>query len=167
MTIGTKPLYHFTDTRNIPSIKEHGLLSLAELKRRDIEISAAGGNELSQNLDAELKLDEYVHLCFFDEHPMEYTARQDGRINQSIFLRIKPIVLQWNGVIFTLAVANQNCVERLTFEQAKGKMDIEIICPSTRQDWGDPDIKERRKIVKKYEILVPNSIPVEFITWGL
>lgn len=167
MTIGTKPLYHFTDTRNILSIKEHGLLSLAELKRRGIEIPAAGGNELSHDLDKELKLDEYVHLCFFTNHPMEYRARKDGRINESVFLEINPDVLQWANVIFTLAVANQNDVGRLTFEQAKEKMDIEIICPSTRQDWSDPDIKERRKLAKKYEILVPNTIPVEFIIGGL
>jgi hypothetical protein len=164
MTIGIKPLYHFTDTRNIPSIEEHGLLSLAELKRRGIEIPAAGGNELSHSLDEELKLDEYVHLCFFTNHPMEWTAKQDGRINQSRFLAIKPIVLEWEGVKLTLAVANQNSVERLTFEQAKEKgMDIEIICPSSHLDnW-----QSRRAIAEKYEILVPNSIPVEFIIEGL
>ena len=35
--------YHFTDNRNIESIKAHGgLLSLAELRRLDIEIPAPG-----------------------------------------------------------------------------------------------------------------------------
>ncbi|MSP27014.1 MAG: DUF4433 domain-containing protein [Methylococcales bacterium] len=164
MTIGIKPLYHFTDTRNIPSIKEHGLLSLAELKCWGIEIPAAGGNELSHNLDEERKLDEYVHLCCFTNHPMEWTAKQDERINQSRFLSIKPIVLEWEGVKFTLDVANKSGEPLLSFEQAKEKgMDIEIICSSSRLDnW-----KPRRDIAEKYEILVPNVIPVEFIIGGL
>jgi hypothetical protein len=163
MTIGKSPLYHFTDTRNIPSIKEHGLLSLAELKRRNIEIPAIGSNDVSHKLDAESRLDEYIHLCFFDEHPMEYTARQEGRIDQSRFLKIKPIVLEWEAVKLTLAVANERGTELLTLAQAKEKIDIEIICPPTRQDWNDPNIKERRKLAKKYEILIPNVIPIDFI----
>jgi hypothetical protein len=163
MTIGTKPLYHFTDIRNIPSIKEHGLLSLAELKRRGIEIPAAGGNELSHNLDEYFKLDEYVHLCFFTNHPMEWTARQDGRISQSKFLTIKPEILQWEAVKLTLAVANERGAELLTLAQAIEKMDIEIICPSSHlENW-----QSRRAIAEKYEILVPNAIPLKFIIGGL
>ena len=165
MTIGKTPLYHFTDVRNIPSIKEHGLLSLAILNRNKIEIPAAGGNELSHNLDADLKLDEYVHLCFFTNHPMEWTALQDKRIAKSVFLKINPDVLQWKGVRFTLDVANKNSVERLTFEQAKKQgMDIEIICSNA---FPIPNWKQRRDIAEKYEILVPNAIPLKFIIGGL
>jgi hypothetical protein len=165
VTIGIKPLYHFTDTRNLESIKQHGLLSLAELKRRGIVNQVVtGGEALSHQLDAELKLDEYVHLCFFNDHPMEYRAREAGRIQSTKFLAINPVVLNNELVKFTLAISNSTGVELLSFEQAKAQgMDIEIICPSTYQDWKDPDIKERRKIAKKYEILIPNAISIEFI----
>jgi hypothetical protein len=42
-------LYHFTDRRNLDLIRElGGLHPLAELKRKEVEIPAPGGNEWSQ-----------------------------------------------------------------------------------------------------------------------
>jgi hypothetical protein len=161
MTIGKNPLYHFTDIRNIPSIKEHGLLSLAELKRRSIEIPAAGGNQWSHDADCRMGLAEYVHLCFFNQHPMEFIAKRDGRINESAFLKINPIVLQWEGVRVTLEVANKSGTKLLTLAQAMEEIDSEIMCKWT--DWSNPDVQERRQMAKKYEVLVPNIIPIEFI----
>ncbi len=161
MTIGTRPLFHFTDTRNISSIYEHGLLSLAELNRKGLEIPAAGGNELSHNLDIELKLDGYIHLCFFNQHPMEFIAKKDGRINESVFLKINPVVLQWQGVKVTLEVANKKGTKFLTLAQAMEEIDAEIICEWT--DWSNSNVQMRRQLAKKYEILVPHIIPTEFI----
>jgi hypothetical protein len=63
MTIGTKPLFHFTDIRNLQFIKEHGVLSLAELNRRSIEIPAAGGNQWSHDADYRMGLDESMFIC--------------------------------------------------------------------------------------------------------
>jgi hypothetical protein len=114
LSIGTKPLFHFTDTRNLQFIKEHGLLSLAELNRRSIQIPAAGGNQWSHDADYRMGLAEYVHLCFFNQHPMEFIAKRDGRINESVFFKINPIVLQWEGVRVTLEVANKSGTELLT-----------------------------------------------------
>lgn len=161
MTIGTKPLFHFTDIRNLQFIKEHGLLSLAELNRRSIEIPAAGGNQWSHDADYRMGLDEYVHLCFFNQHPMEFIAKRDGRINESVFLKINPIVLQWEEVKVTLEVANKSGTKLLTLAQAMEEIDSEIICKWT--DWSNPDVQERRQIAKKYEVLVPKIIPIEFI----
>ncbi len=161
MTIGTKPLFHFTDTRNLPFIKEHGLLSLAQLNRRNIQIPAAGGNQWSHDADYRMGLDRYIHLCFFNQHPMEFIAKRDGRINESVFLKINPIVLQWEGVRVTLEVANKSGTQLLTLAQAMEEIDSEIICKWT--DWSNPDVQERRQIAKKYEVLVPKIIPIEFI----
>src|SRR6202050_5944028 len=87
--------YHFTDRRNLPMIKEHGgLYSLAMLSKMKIEVPAPGGNEWSHAADGRIGLDRYVHLCFRNTHPMEYVARQDGRIADSVYLRIHPDVLK-------------------------------------------------------------------------
>src|SRR5687767_3527238 len=72
--------YHFTDGKNLPSIQKHGLLSMQELRRRNIQVPAPGGNEWSQDADIECGMDAYVHLTFIPNHPMEYPAKQEGRI---------------------------------------------------------------------------------------
>ena len=88
-------LFHFTDRRNLPAIREHGgLFALAELKRREITIPAPGGNDWSHEEDVRRGLDEYVHLCFRWTHPMEYVARSEGRISDSVYLNVHPEVLR-------------------------------------------------------------------------
>ncbi|MFZ0845265.1 MAG: DarT ssDNA thymidine ADP-ribosyltransferase family protein [Pseudolabrys sp.] len=81
--------YHFTDTRNIPGIKAaNGILSRREATRLKQKIEAVGGNDWSVEADDRTGMDAYVHLCFTNEHPMEFLARQDGRIQSSKFLSI-------------------------------------------------------------------------------
>lgn len=92
--------FHFTDTRNLPSIRQHGLLSMRKLREKEILV-APGGNDWSLTADRHSGMDRYVHLCFFREHPMEWLATQDGRINDSRFLKIKPGVLQTPGALIT------------------------------------------------------------------
>jgi hypothetical protein len=101
--------YHFTDRRNLLMIKEHGgLYSLAMLRKMKIEIPAPGGNEWSHDADGRIGLDRYVHLCFRPTHPMEYVARQDGRIVDSVYLQIHPDVLKVDGVMYTAGVSNKS-----------------------------------------------------------
>ena len=38
--MGNKPFYHFTDTRNLPLIRQNGLLSLRNLNAKGIQIPA-------------------------------------------------------------------------------------------------------------------------------
>lgn len=77
-------LYHFTDRRNLPLIREHGgLYPLAKLRKKNIEVPAPGGNQWSHDADEIKGMDEYVHLCFCNNHPMEHVARQAGHIGQS------------------------------------------------------------------------------------
>ena len=85
-------VYHFTDTRNLPSIREHGLLSMAEVRRRNFQ-TVPGGNQWSLDADKLFGMDEYVHLCFFRDHPMAYVAKQEGRIEGIRYLRIDPSII--------------------------------------------------------------------------
>ena len=155
-------LYHFTDRRNLPFIRQHGgLYPMAELRKMKIEVPAPGGNEWSREADGMKGMDEYVHLCFRNSHPMEYVARQAGRIRDTIFLQIHGDVLHWEGVKFTADVSNKSGVKTYTMEHAKELIDFEVLY--TRTNWKDPEIQKRLQQAEKCEILVPRFIPLGLI----
>lgn len=155
-------LYHFTDRRNLPLIKElGGLYPISQLDQKQVNVPAPGGNQWSRDADAPKGMGNYVHLCFRSTHPMEYVARQDGRITDSIFLQIHPSVMQMDGVRFTNDVANKAGVESVAIADAEGLIDFEILY--TRTDWKNPEIKARLDQAEKYEVLVPHLIPLAYI----
>lgn len=144
---GTDPLlrithlYHFTDRRNLPLIQQHGgLFPASDLARQGIKIPAPGGNQWSRDADEMSGMDRYVHLCFRATHPMEYAARLDGRIGDTIFLQIHPTVLQFEGVLFTPNVSNKSGVAPCAIADARDKIDFEVLY--TRTDWSDPAIQK-------------------------
>jgi hypothetical protein len=138
-----------------------GLFSMSKLRQSRSQILAPGGNEWSQDADVRFGLDVYVHLCLMSEHPMEFLARQEGRIQQSIFLQISPEILGIDGVKFAPGVANRSGMPLLSLAEACEQMDLEVVYDRT--DWKDPEVQRRRKEAKKYEILVPDLIPLKFI----
>jgi hypothetical protein len=154
--------YHFTDRRNLPMIKERGgLYSLAMLRKMKIEVPAPGGNEWSHDADGRIGLDRYVHLCFRPTHPMEYVARQDGRIVDSVYLQIHPDVLKVDGVMYTAGVSNKSGMRVHTLDQARELVDFEVLY--TRTNWSDPAIQLRLQNAEKCELLIPGHIPLELI----
>lgn len=153
-------LYHFTDDRNLGSIKAHGILSMREMRLRGI-VPITGGNQWSLDADARCGMDAYAHLCFLRQHPMEWSARQDGRIERSRFLRIDPKVLTLPDVMITDQVANKSGVVPIPANDIIPNLDFKVMY--TRTDWKDPEIKERRKKAKLYEVLIPKCVPAEFI----
>ena len=161
MTI--KNLFHFTDRRNLPSIKKTGgLFSYTLLKEMGIEILAPGGNDWSHEADAYKGMDRYVHLCFRPTHPMEHVARLDGRITSSVFLNIHTDVLKVAGARFTAGVSNKADVETYSIEEAMGIIDFDMLYGGWK-DWSNPEIQARLQQVEKYEILVPDRVPFELI----
>lgn len=158
-----KCFWHFTDQRNLGAIRAAGaLLSLAEVKRRGTDIPAPGGNDWSHEADERLGLDGYVHLCLMDEHPMEFRAREDGRIVNTKFLSVSRDVVRIEGVRFAPDVANKRGTPLLTLAEACERMDFEVIYDRT--DWKDPAVQRRRKLAKKYELLVPKEVPITLIS---
>lgn len=155
-------LYHFTDRRNLDSIRaQGGLHPQSDLVKRGVNILAPGGNQWSRDADELKGMVRYVHLCFRSNHPMEYLARQDGRIGDSIFLEIHPSVMQFPGVMFTPDVSNKAGVQVVPIAQAAELIDFEILY--TRTDWSDQTIQQRLKQSEKYEVLVPCHIPLTHI----
>jgi hypothetical protein len=56
-----KNLFHFTDRRNLPSIRTTaGLFSYARLQKMGINIPVPGGNKWSHEADAHKAMDRYV-----------------------------------------------------------------------------------------------------------
>lgn len=155
-----RTFFHFTDVRNLPSIRENGLLPMRSLKERKV-IIAPGGNAWSFDADQRSGMDGFVHLCFFDEHPMQYLATKEGRIGETRFLKISPEVLLTEGTLITNMVANHADALPKTAEEMIAELDLKVIY--TRTDWKDPKIQARLKVAKKYEILVPRSVPTKFI----
>lgn len=154
--------YHFTDRKNATPIREHGgLYSLAVLREMGIEIPAPGGNDWSHDADKLKGLDHYVHLCFRSKHPMEYSARKDGRINDAVYLQIHPDILRVEGIMFTADVSNKAGVEIIPLWEALNIIDFEVLY--TRLDWNDPMVQQRLRQAEKYELLVPNHVPMKYI----
>ena len=92
---------------------------------------------------------------------MEWTARQAGRISQSIFLEISPLILESSGVLFSPAVANKTDAVFYKVSDCEGMIDHEVLY--TKMDWTVPAIKERLMAARKCEVLVPARVPMQFI----
>jgi hypothetical protein len=153
--------YHFTDKRNVPSIRKSGLLSMRSLRANGMVVPACGGNQWSLDADINSGMDAYVHLCFLPEHPMEYIARKEGRIESTTWIRIEPAIMLLSGVMLTKEVSNKSGVVPMMPLDALSEMHTDVIY--TRTDWSNPGIQEKRNEVKKYEILVPSHVPINFI----
>ena len=152
-------IWHFTDRSNLELIKEHhGLLSLGEAERRGTKIPVPGGNEWSHDADRLKGVHEYVHLAFVDDHPMLFRAKQEGRIPDPIWLKIKSSILLDESVRFCSDVSNKSGVPILTAEEAKEEIDFEVLF--TYMDWRDPQIQARRQAAVKSEILIPKFVPI-------
>lgn len=155
-------VWHFTDRANLDSIKENnGLLSLGELERRGIQIPAPGGNEWSHDADKNKGLHEYVHLAFVDDHPMLFRAKEDSRIKDPIWLKIRCEIILGQNVRFCTDVSNKSGVAILEPGQAREEIDFEVLF--TYMNWRDSEIQQRRQAAIKSEILVPSIVPVDMI----
>jgi len=101
-------LFHFTDSRNLVSIRRHGLMSWQQLVWRGIQ-HVAGSNDLSRRLDAQRNLGNYVRLCLQPDHPMAHVALREGRIHDLIWLKIDAAVANRNTTLFSDENATARC----------------------------------------------------------
>jgi hypothetical protein len=154
-------LYHFTDTRNLPLIREHGgIFSTARLREMGVQFHP-GGNQWSLDQDVRFGMDRFVHLCFAVDHPMEHRARERGDILVAKYLYIDRSILYEPGVVFAPDVANGVNLRTCSIEEARGRIDYDILY--TRTNWRDPAIQARRQAAERCEILVPDHVPMRFI----
>ncbi len=157
-----KHLWHFTDKSNLDTIIKHGgLLSLEKISNEGIGVSIFGGNQWSHDADRQKGLDKYIHLAFADDHPMLYIAKQDGRINEPIWLQIDVSIILTPGTKYSADVSNKSGVPLYDDNVAKNEIDFDVLF--TYMDWRNPDIQQRRQAAIKSEILIPNIVPLDKI----
>ena len=162
----TRWLYHFTDLRNLPSIRKlSGLWSTAKLREMGVDFHG-GGNQHSLDADKMFGMDKYVHLCFTTKHPMAYLATHDGRIEklQWLYLEDPKEVFEIDGVQYCPEVSNKSGVTLYSIEHARETFDDTALYDF--HDWREGDNYARRVAVEKCEILVPDHLPLKhFAKW--
>ena len=71
-----RDLYHFTDVRNLPSIKaRRAIHSTGRLNEEGVNYYP-GGDAHSLELDVDSGMDQFVHLCFTTNHPMVHRIQE-------------------------------------------------------------------------------------------
>jgi len=145
---GITSIWHFTDRSNLESIQKHGLLSLAVLNRKGIDVSCYGADELSHSLDRFKGIDRYVHLSITKSHPMQYIKTRNGDIPDPIWLEIDVSVLFENRSLCCDGIANASSAECHDIEKLDEVIDLNELIYG--RDYRNP--------VKKAQLLVLNKI---------
>ncbi len=149
-------LYHFTDNRNIQSIKRHGgLLSWYYCRTHNIPIPYQGGDDVSMELDKKYGLQDYVRLSFCNEHPMKYRLEQSGCAIK--VLRIKVDVALLKDTQFS----DMNAADK-RHTHGKQLENLQMVdFDATKMDYlrnDDPKFK-----LHQAEVMVKTFIPLKYI----
>jgi hypothetical protein len=155
-------LHHFSDTRNLTSIKAlGGLYSRHHLKELGANQFYTGGNQWSLDADEIVGMDKYVHLCLRTNHAMEHIAKQEGRIERTMWLYIDAAsIFKTEGVMYSYGVSNKSGVKICSIQEAAADIDFQVLY--TRTDWHDPEINARLSQAELCEILVPEHVPLKY-----
>jgi len=146
--------YHFTDSRNIPSIRRYGLLSWKRLVEKNIAHWPAS-SENSRWLDLRINLQDYIRLCKQPNHPMAHKAIQEGRIQDFVWLEIDDVVINWRATLYSSdnAVAHRaviNSNSRTALDSNSMQAEI-LVLGGLNQKWIKfPDLQS-----KKYATRLP------------
>ena len=95
---------------------------------------------------------------------MEKGARDEGRIQTMVHLRIDRGILYEQGVQFSAGVSNKSGMEIYSMNDARDKGLIDYDVLYTYMPWNDPEVQVRRQAAEKCEILVPDHVAMKFIT---
>jgi hypothetical protein len=152
---GVTCLYHFTDRRNLDSIRRNGgLFSWKYCDNHNIT-GRQGGSEQSQSLDVRHGLQDYVRLSFCDDHPMMYRLGLDGY--DLVLLKIDIQVAAFEGTRFSTINATDNGQENGPTLQDLKKVNI----GATQRHYisrSDTDFKPHQA-----EVLVKTFVPSRYI----
>lgn len=153
-----KRLFHFTDRKNIYSIKNSfGLLSNKMCSQNGINIPRPGGDDFSINLDKQRGLDDFIRLSFCKEHPMLFTAIKDNRISEPVILEISPEVIFFSHTRFT----NQNALKSGTILSDSFDFFSKIKFDIFKSRYFDLENQFRSQY--QAEVLVLRSLPNKYI----
>ncbi len=156
-----KYLFHFTSVANLPSIREHGLLSqrrIIEMGLPDVDYAS---DTTSRYSDRRKNLDGFVHLCFFDQHRLAHVAGDRCKSGEICFVPVVPTVLALPGVLLWNGAASRGEVEIGDVQPMLAKLDWEVIYGQT--DGHDREVRKRLDVARMYEILIPETVEREYL----
>lgn len=181
---GIMYLYHFTARENIPSIKALGGLyswaglcskvqELGESNRRAIsnhqlEYCIEGkwyrlslsSDEKSRCYDEQSGLEDYVRLSFTPNHPMMFTARNEGRVIDPVVLKIKVDVAALKETLYS----NKNAtIQREPVNVGESIDDLKQVHFGTVRQKNHFDLDDYERSFYQAEVMVKSFIPVEYI----
>jgi hypothetical protein len=155
-THNIRTLYHFTDKRNLQSIRDHGgLYSWYTLEQRQIPIPMSAANDFSRARDKGRGLEDFVRLSFNCKQPMMYVAMQKRGLDP-IILEVSPDVALWEGTRFSDVNATATGV---TVGEAIDDLHRVRLDHALTGAWQN----SQEKAWVQAEVLVKTTIPIEYI----
>lgn len=154
-----KKLYHITEFSNLESILKNGLVSLDELKNRNI-IAKYSSSDNSRDIDRQRTLLKYVRLAYTPFYDM-ISARIGyyKTLERPIILSISPEVLKFSGVKFTNKNAICNDAYLSDEDEIFDSLDFEkIYLPRDSSNYKLEEYKNARQS----EILIPQKIDIQY-----
>jgi hypothetical protein len=148
-------LYHFTDRRNLPSIRQHGgLYSWSYCEQHHIAIPFPASNDLSKALDVRKGLQDFVRLSFNPCQPMMYVAQGRGVV--PVVLEISPEVIFWLHTQFSNVNATANNASIGSSIQDFKNINFPLALS------GNWTTAEEKAFIQA-EVLVKTKLPIQFI----
>lgn len=149
-------LYHFTDRRNLMSIKRRkGLLSWDYCHKHHITIPCQGGDVTSQSLDEKYGLQNYVRLSFCKDHPMAYRLKKSG--SDIVVLKISRDVALIKDTLYSNMNATDNShIQGGSLEDLKA-----VNFEATKMEYVSRDNANFKP--HQAEVMVKTFIPIKFI----
>lgn len=151
-------LYHFTDKRNIDSIKKNGLLSAEAVNQYGISSKYASSQE-SRAIDKQMGLSDFVRLSFVKNHPMMFTSMTAFGLNP-VVLEINPLIALMPNVFFSDRNTLKSGANIGPSAIDLSKVDFSVI-NSNIHYYNLPDVKSKNSY--QAEVLVKRRIGPEFI----
>ncbi|MDK2951465.1 MAG: hypothetical protein PWQ77_1130 [Kosmotogales bacterium] len=162
-----KNFYNIMPIENIPSVMKHGILSNYNDKKTkhesvaSVDVQSRRENKMVPNVG---NLHSYAN-CYFDcRNPMMYKIKIKNMIKSICVLIIKPEILNIEGVV----ISDRNASSDYAYFAGPWHM---ISNDKLQYDkiyaryWNDVDQKKKYILgsIKCAEVLVPNSIPYEYV----
>lgn len=153
-----KNLFHVTEFSNLESILKNGLLSLDELKNRNIIAKYCSSNN-SRDIDRQRTLSKYVRLAYTAFYDMIPAAIYYKNLEKPVVILISPEVLKFTGVKFTNKNAICNDAYLSDEDEIFDSLDFEkIYLPRDSSNYKLEEYKNARQS----EILIPQKIDIQY-----
>lgn len=156
MENGIRCFYHFTDKRNLQSIKRHGgLLSWHYCRTHDINIPCQGGDSDSERYDMRYGLEDFVRLSFCSDHPMAFRLKKKGC--NLVLLKIRTDVAWFKNTMFSDINAADSLHSHGGELENLQNVDFRAV-KRTFVSREDDDFKTHQA-----EVMVKTFVPIEYI----